>query len=69
VRTWEVATGPILVPPLVCSHPRILGARVERSGWNGEVIADVTLVSDRPQVLAHAKTADGGYYRDYALDA
>ncbi len=66
---WRIATGPILAPPLVRSHPRVMGVSVERSDWDGEMIADVSLVSPRPQALATAKTADGAYYRDYRIDA
>jgi hypothetical protein len=61
---WRIATGPILVPPLVRFHPRILGAHLSRSGWNGEMVADVELVAPRPQPLTNAKTAGGGWYRD-----
>jgi hypothetical protein len=50
-------------------HPRITNVTLERSGWNGEMTADVGLVSPRPKPLAHAKTTDGDYYRDHQLDA
>lgn len=66
---WRIATGPIMSPPLVRSHPRVMGVTLERSEWNGETIADVQLVSHRPQPLGNAKTADGAYYRDYRLNA
>ncbi|MEU3455610.1 hypothetical protein ABZ671_18715 [Micromonospora sp. NPDC006766] len=66
---WRVATGPIMSPPLVRSHPRIMDVSLTRSDWNGEMTADVRLVSHRPQPLGNAKTADGAYYRDYRLNA
>jgi hypothetical protein len=66
---WRIATGPIMAPPLVRSHPRVMSVSLERSDWNGEMIADVRLVSPRPQSLANAKPADGDYYRDYYLNA
>jgi hypothetical protein len=66
---WRVATGPIMAPPLVASHPRIMDVDVSRSNWNGEMIADVRLVSPRPQPLANARTAGGGYYYDYRRGA
>ncbi|WP_431976043.1 hypothetical protein [Micromonospora haikouensis] len=66
---WRIATGPIMSPPLVRRHPRVMGVSVQRSDWNGEMIADVRLVSHRPQPLGNAKTADGAYYRDYRLNA
>jgi hypothetical protein len=65
---WRIATGPIMSPPLVHSHPRIMGAAVQRSDWNGEMIADIRLVSRRPQALFNAKTVGGTYYRDCQLD-
>lgn len=61
---WRIATGPILAPPLVRSHPRVMDVTVARSGWNGEMTADVRLVAPRPQELAHVKTADGDYWYD-----
>ena len=66
---WRIATGPILAPPLVRSHPRVASTSLLRSDWNGEMIADVTLVSPRPHALAHFKTAGGGYYGDQRFDA
>jgi hypothetical protein len=66
---WRAATGPVMAPPLVRSHPRIISTSLERSDWNGEMIADIRLIAPRPQPLAHAKTADGGYYRDTHLGA
>lgn len=60
---WRVATGPIMSPPLVRRHPRISGVSVGRSDWNGEMTADVNLVSPRPAALHNAETASGGYYR------
>jgi hypothetical protein len=66
---WRIATGPIMAPALVCSHPRVMSVDLARSGWNGEMTGDVRLVSPRPKLLDNAKTADGAYYRDYRLNA
>lgn len=66
---WRIATGPILAPPLVRRHPRVIDVELQRSDWNGEMLADVRLISGRPQPLANARTSDGAYYRDYELDA
>jgi hypothetical protein len=66
---WRIATGPIMAPPLVRSHPRVMSATLARSGWNGEMTGDVRLVSPRPRPLANAKTADGAYYQDNDLNA
>jgi hypothetical protein len=62
---WRIATGPIMAPPLVCSHQRIHAATVERSNWNGEATADVELVAPRPDALVGARPADGSYFADW----
>ena len=51
VFAWERATGPVMSPGYVRYHPRVLGARLERSGWNGGLAAGVTLVSAWPEQL------------------
>lgn len=61
VRAWEVATGPIMAPGLVRAHARVLGTRVYRSEWDGEIIADVRFAVPTPQVLANLSTSTGGY--------
>ncbi len=45
VFAWRRATGPVMSPGYVRYHPRVLGARLERSGWDGSLIAGVSLVS------------------------
>jgi hypothetical protein len=52
VFAWERATGPVMSPGYVRCHPRVLTARVERSGWDGSLIAAVTLVSAWPEQLS-----------------
>jgi hypothetical protein len=54
VFAWERATGPVMSPGYVRYHPRVLGARLERSGWDGSLVADVTLVSSWPEQLTRA---------------
>lgn len=66
---WRVATGPIMSPPLVRSHPRITSVSLGRSGWDGEMIVDIRLVSPRPQALFNAKTTTGDRYRDQHVNA
>jgi len=51
VFAWARATGPVMSPGYVRYHPSVLGARLERSGWDGGLVADVTLVSAWPQQL------------------
>lgn len=69
LTAWRIATGPILAPPLVCNHPRVLDVDLQRSGWDGEALAHVRLVAPRPRTLAHATPVDGDYYRDYTLSS
>ena len=54
VFAWERATGPVMSPGYVRYHPRVLGARLERSGWDGSLVAGVTLVSAWPEQLSRA---------------
>ncbi|MCP9954691.1 hypothetical protein [Actinomadura madurae] len=42
---WRTATGPVMAPGYVRYHSRVLGARVERSQWDGSLIAAVSLVA------------------------
>jgi len=54
VFAWRRATGPVMSPGYVRYHPRVLAARAERSGWDGGLVAGVTLVSDWPAQLQTA---------------
>jgi hypothetical protein len=49
VFAWRRATGPVMSPGYVRSHPRVLAARLERSGWDGSLVAGVDLVSSWPK--------------------
>jgi hypothetical protein len=51
---WRRATGPVMSPGYVRCHPRVLGAQLERSGWDGSLMAGVTLVSAWPEQLTSA---------------
>jgi hypothetical protein len=54
VFAWARATGPVMSPGYVRYHPRVLGARLERSGWDGSLAAGVSLVSAWPEQLTGA---------------
>jgi hypothetical protein len=54
VFAWQRATGPVMSPGYVRYHPQVLGARLERSGWDGSLVAGVTLVSAWPEQLTAA---------------
>ena len=51
VFAWRRATGPAMSPGYVRHHPRVLSARLERSGWDGSLVAGVNLVSSWPEQL------------------
>jgi hypothetical protein len=48
VFAWWRATVPVMSPGYVRYHPRVLGSRLERSGWDGSLVAGVHLVSSWP---------------------
>jgi hypothetical protein len=54
VFAWQRATGPVMSPGYVRHHPRVLAAQLERSGWDGGLVANVTLVSAWPEQLTAA---------------
>jgi hypothetical protein len=51
---WRRATGPVMSPGYVRYHPRVLGARLERSGWDGSLVAGVSLISAWPEQMTRA---------------
>ncbi len=64
VRAWEIANGPIMAPGLVRRHGRVDGVTLTRSEWDGELIANVSLVVPAPSVLRNATDPDGRWYKD-----
>ena len=51
---WRRATSPVMSPGYVRYHPAVLGARLERSGWEGSLAAGVTVVSAWPEEIKTA---------------
>jgi hypothetical protein len=74
VFAWERATSPVMSPGYVRCHPRVLGAQLERSGWDGSLAAAVTLVSSWPEEIktALARAVRLGdrdvYWRDWPAE-
>jgi hypothetical protein len=74
VFVWRRATGPVMSPGYVRYHPRVLAARLERSGWDGSLIAGVSLVSAWPEQLTRAlvravRLGDGdAYWQDWPTE-
>jgi hypothetical protein len=56
VFAWQSATGPVMSPGYVRYHPRVLEARLERSGWDGSLVAAVSLVCSWSEPLKTALT-------------
>jgi hypothetical protein len=57
VFAWQRATSPVMSPGYVRYHPRVLTARLERSSWDGSLVAGVDLVSSWPKQLKTALAA------------
>jgi len=51
---WRRATSPVMSPGYVRYHPAVLGARLERSGWDGSLAGGVTVVSAWPEEIKPA---------------
>jgi hypothetical protein len=54
VFAWRRATGPVMSPGYVRYHARVQAAQLERSSWDGSLVADVTLVCAWPEQLTGA---------------
>ncbi len=71
-QAWRVATGPIMAPGYVRSHPRILRARLEHSYWDGSLAGNVELITPWPQALRQSsqwmKQISEGWWHDWPMD-
>ena len=65
---WRTATGPVMSPGYVRRHPRVIGAALEVSDWDGALIAAVDLVIPQPGPLRWAAAAVGGIWRDWPAE-
>ncbi|MBP2708226.1 hypothetical protein JOL79_31050 [Microbispora sp. RL4-1S] len=52
---WRVATPPLASPAIVRWHRRVLTASCLRNGWDGSMIARLTLVSPMPSQLTRSR--------------
>jgi hypothetical protein len=72
---WRRATSPVMSPGYVRCHPRVLSAQLERSGWDGNLVAGVTLVSSWPEqfTTAPARSVKLGdkdaYWQDWPTES
>lgn len=58
---WRRATGPVMAPGYVRYHPRITGASLYRSDWDGALIAAVSLITAWPVAFGRLR----GQWRDW----
>jgi hypothetical protein len=66
VFAWRRATRPVMAPGYVRYHPRILTAQLERSDWDGSLLAMVDLVTPQPAQLRYLRFDDDrGTWRDW----
>jgi hypothetical protein len=57
---WRIANGPVMSPGYVRRHPRILRAALERSDWDGKLLACVDLITPAPEALRQSSEWGGG---------
>jgi hypothetical protein len=66
---WRTATGPVMAPGYVRHHSRVLSTCVERSQWDGTLVAAVPLVAPWPTALAQSfDWRRGQYWRDWPTE-
>jgi hypothetical protein len=66
IFAWEQATTPVMSPGYVRRHPRIRRAGLERSDWDGSLLAMVDLVVPQPRGLRYLRSDDDrGHWRDW----
>lgn len=66
VFAWRQATTPVMSPGYVRRHSRIATARLERSDWDGSLLALVDLVMLQPKHLIYLRSdEERGHWRDW----
>ena len=66
---WRIATGPVMTPGYVRCHPKVIRAQVERSDWDGSLLASVDLIAPWPHVLRCSRDwRDGKWWRDWPTE-
>ena len=68
---WRHATDPVMRPSYVRCHPRVRRARLQRNGWDGNLIASVKLACSWPEQLKATLTqslslgGEAAYWHDW----
>lgn len=66
VFAWQQATTPVMSPGYVRRHSRIRTAQLERSDWDGSLVAMVDLVLPQPKDLRYLRSdEERGHWRDW----
>ncbi|WP_433239893.1 hypothetical protein [Actinomadura nitritigenes] len=66
---WRTATGPVMAPGYVRYNSRVRSASVERSQWDGSLLAVVSLVAPWPTALARSfDWQRGRHWRDWPTE-
>ena len=66
IFAWQQATGPVMAPGYVREHPRVIRAQLDRSDWDGSLLATVDLVTSQPKHLRWMRSDDDrGLWRDW----
>jgi hypothetical protein len=66
---WRRATGPVMSPGYIRRHPRICTALLERSDWDGSLLAMVDLVIGQREPLRYLPAGDDlATWRDWPAE-
>lgn len=67
---WRIAIGPVMSPGYVRWHPKILRADLERSDWDGKLLACVDLITPVPEALRQSSEWGGGrWWRNWRSES
>jgi hypothetical protein len=64
---WSLATPPILQPPFVVFHPRVLSCRLEVNETTGRLDAAVDVITPQPRPLQYMSAETGGVWQDWPI--
>jgi hypothetical protein len=65
---WQTATGPVMAPAYIQTHPRVLAARIEVNSWDGSLFAAVELATPWPAPLATARDWRDGPWLTWPIE-
>jgi hypothetical protein len=66
VVAWRIATSPVMAPGYARRHPAVLGTQVERSDWDGSLLASVEVITPWPTALTRSRDwRRGKWWREW----